>query len=178
MRIQKRCPKCQRKWIFRERTHRERTHREVSDTITVYGEPDCIGIDIDMDEAYNTITTYSCPCGYVFKAKNIEELYNEMKEIDSMKCKNEHCVCDITKNLVMVEDAYGERATRVLGIETDPENFSSDAYMDGDGGTKEGDFETILGDVIDEDIWFEHAFYQCNKCHREYSWEEIKEIFK
>ena len=93
-----------------------------------------------------------------------------------MKCKG--CNADITKNLVMVEDAYGDRATRVLGIETDPENFSSDAYMDGDGETKEGDFETILGDVIDEDIWFEHAFYQCNKCHREYSWEEIKEIFK
>ena len=92
-----------------------------------------------------------------------------------MKCKG--CNADITKNLVMVEDAYGDRATRVLGIETDPENFSSDAYMDGDGETKEGDFETILGDVIDEDIWFEHAFYQCNKCQREYSWEEIKEIF-
>ena len=79
-----------------------------------------------------------------------------------MKCKG--CNADITKNLVMVEDAYGERATRVLGIETDPENFSSDAYMDGDGETKEGDFETILGDVIDNDVFYGCVLFSFKQC--------------
>lgn len=93
-----------------------------------------------------------------------------------MKCKG--CNADITKNLVMVEETYGDRATKIIGIETDPENFSSERNMDRDASDiKDGEFEIILGDTDEGDVWFDDESYQCSACHTEYTWEEIKEIF-
>ena len=93
-----------------------------------------------------------------------------------MKCKG--CNEDITKTLVMVEEAYGDKITSIIGIETDPENFTSEEYAYSDKEPEEGDFEIVLGGESDPDVWFEFSHYQCNTCKTEYSWDEIKEIFK
>ena len=85
------------------------------------------------------------------------------------KCKG--CDCDIKRNLVIVEEAQGYRAVKILGIETEPANFSAD---DSDENTE---FELLVSDMDEGDVYFEFECYQCDKCHIEYTAEEVKEIF-
>ena len=88
--------------------------------------------------------------------------------MDKHICK---CGCDLRQNLVIVEEAQGYKATKIIGIETDPENFTAD---DSDESTE---FEIFTGEEDEGDIYFEFECYQCDKCHIEYGWDEIKEIF-
>jgi hypothetical protein len=91
-----------------------------------------------------------------------------------MKCKG--CDANIRENLELLEEVYGERSTKILGIELDPENFV-DAGYNGEV-YNEDNFQILLSVFSDEDIGFNFTSYQCLKCHTDYTRDEVKEIFK
>lgn len=82
-----------------------------------------------------------------------------------MKCKG--CNNNIKDNLELVEEAIIVKVTQILDLIPPDEDDSSD-----------NSYELILGKVEEEEEDFEVTCYQCSRCYTEYSYDEVKEIFK
>jgi len=81
-----------------------------------------------------------------------------------MKCKG--CDANIEDNLELIEESLTVRVSQILGIIADEED------------NPEAPYELVTGKVEEEPEDFEIMCYQCSKCYKEYSLDEVKEIFK
>ena len=81
-----------------------------------------------------------------------------------MKCKG--CNATIENTLELIEESIVVRVTQILGIIADEGAYPDDPY------------ELITGKVEEEQEDFEAMCYECGKCYYEYSYKEMREIFK
>jgi len=81
-----------------------------------------------------------------------------------MKCKG--CTANIKDNLELIEESITVRVSQILGVIADEED------------NPEAPYELIIGEVEEDQEDFESMCYQCRKCNYEYSYSEMREIFK